>query len=120
MLSKILGSIWIITGLLWTIKPVMLKNRLNKKMSRKLRLVVYVFIAVFGLFIIGSALKARGLLPKIAGLLGIIITIKAILLLTSKSSEKMLAWWSGRPVVFFRALGAFMFLMGLGLFFSRG
>ena len=115
MLAKILGTIWIVSGLLWLFKPESLRNRLKKRMSRKLRWIIYGFILIFGLLIIGSVLKANGLLPKIVGVIGIIITIKGILLLTSKTSEKIFTWWSERPIVFFRVWALFILVTGLML-----
>ncbi len=117
MLAKILGIIWIVLGLLWIARPRILKNRLQKKMDRKLRRVVFGFVLVFGFLMIGSVITAEGLLPKIIGLIGIIITIKAILLFTSKASEKIINWLAGKPLIFFRIWAVFILAIGLALMF---
>ena len=70
MLSKILGVIWIILGLWWVVKPEALKNRLKRKMSRKVRWMVFIFVIIFACSMIGSVLKVSGLLPKIVGIIG--------------------------------------------------
>ena len=115
MLSKLLGIIWIILGVLWVAKPDILKNRLKKKMNRKIRWVVFGFIIIFGLLLVGSVIKAQGILPKIIGLVGIIITIKAILLLTSKTSEKIINWWAEKPLIFFRIWALVVLAIGIML-----
>ena len=102
MLSKIVGIIGIFTGLLWLMRPEALKNRLKRKMSRKLKLTVYCFIIIFGLLIIGSALGAPGILGKAVGIIGLIITIKVIMLITSKTSEKMSEWLADKPLKLYR------------------
>ncbi len=117
MLSKILGIIWIIFGALWFFRPEGLKNRLKRKMSRRMRRTVYVFILIFGFLLMGSVFKAHGVLPKVVGIIGIIITIKAILLITSKTSEKIFGWWAERPLTFFRIWALFVFATGLMLMF---
>lgn len=117
MLSKVIGVIWIILGAVWLTRPEILKARLRKKMSRKIRLIVYGFIMVFGFLLIGSVIKAHGFLPKIIGLVGMIITIKAILLITSRTSERVLAWWAEKPLTFFRIWGLFILVIGLMLMF---
>jgi len=102
MLSKAVGIISIIAGILWLLRPEALKNRLKKKMSRKLKLTVYCFVIVFGLLIIGSALSAPGILGKAVGIIGLIITIKVIMLITSKTSEKVSEWLADKPPKFYR------------------
>ncbi|MBL7156906.1 MAG: hypothetical protein ISS92_01955 [Candidatus Omnitrophica bacterium] len=115
MLSNILGTISIITGLLWFFKPEGLKNRLKKKMNRKLRFIVFGFIIVFGFMIIGSVIGTPGFLPKLVGIIGIIIAIKGILLLTSKTSEKISDWLGERPLVFFRIWALVVLAIGMML-----
>ena len=101
-MAKILGIIWVILGILWLVKPEALKNRLKRKMNRKMRFTVYGFLIVFGILMVGSVMKAQGLLPKIVGILGIILAIKGIFLIFSKASEKLWKWWADRPLIFFR------------------
>lgn len=87
-------------------------------MNRKIKWAVYGFVALLFLTLIGSVVKAEGLLLKIIGVAGIIIVIKAILLLTSKTSEKMSDWLAKRPLVFFRLWALFIFAVGLVLVIS--
>lgn len=100
-------------GLLWIFKPYSLKNRLQRKMGRRTRWIVYGFLIVFGFLMAGSVIRAPGITPKIIGIIGMVITIKAIMLLTSKASEKFTAWWGERPVYFFRVLALLFFALGL-------
>jgi len=118
VVSRILGIIWAVLGLLWTIKPEALKVRVSRKMSRKMRRIVFFFILIFSLMLIGSVVKADGLIPKIAGILGMIVMIKSIMLVTSATTEKFTCWWGGRPLIFFRIWGLTVLTIGLMLFFS--
>ena len=115
---KLLGSLWILLGLLWLLKPEALRNRLKKKMSRKIRWIAYGFIVMFGLSLAGGIVRAQGFLPKIIGLIGIIVTIKGILLLMSKTSEKISSWWAEKPIIFFRMWALFILAAGLMLIFA--
>jgi len=118
MISNIVGAILIAAGLFWAAKPEALKNRLKRKMNRRLKLIVYVFIIMFGLLIVASAVKARGLLPKVAGIIGMFITIKVILFITSKTSEKISDWLADKPLKFFRIWGLVILGMGVMLVLS--
>ncbi|MBL7157028.1 MAG: hypothetical protein ISS92_02570 [Candidatus Omnitrophica bacterium] len=113
MLAKILGTLWIAFGLFWLIKPASLKMRLEKKIGRKIKLIVYIFILVFGILILASVIRAPGWLPKLVGLLGIAITIYAIRLLTTRTSEKILLWLGSKPLPFFRILA--LAITGIGI-----
>jgi len=115
MLLKIVGVLWILFGLLWTVKPEMLRNRLKRKINRKVRWIVFGFILVFGIMMMGSIFKTSGLLSKIVGIIGMIIAIRVIMLLTSKTSEKVFEWMARRTVRSFR-IGAFLiFVIGVML-----
>lgn len=119
MLSKILGIIWIILGFLWLLRPESLKNRLKKKMNRKMKMTIYGFMLMFGFLLIVSAIKTHGLLPKIIGLIGVVIIIKAVFLFTAKTSEKILDWWTQRPLIFYRSWAVFVLVTGIMLIFAR-
>ena len=102
-------------GLLWFIKPEMLKNRIKRKMTHNLKRVVFGFVIVFGLLLVGSVMKASGIIPKIIGVIGIIIVVKGSLLITGKASDKLLDWWGAKPIIFFRIWAACVLAIGIML-----
>ena len=118
MIAKIVGTFWIFFGALWIAKPQILQNRLKRKMTRRMRRIVFGFVIVFGFMLAGSVLKAPGNLNKIVGIIGLIIMIRAIMLFTSKTSEKVLEWWADKPLMVFRIWGAVVLLLGLAAFFA--
>ncbi len=118
MLSKIAGVITIFCGLLGTINPRSFKSRLCRKMSFRLKFVVYGFIVIFAMFILVSMVNAQGMPAKIAGLGGLIITIKTIMFVTSKSTEKLEVWLGSKSLNFFRSCAFIFLIMGLMLFFG--
>jgi len=118
MLAKILGTIWILFGAFWVLKPKSLKERLSRKMNKKIHRVVLFFMLIFCFLMVGSVFKAPGFIPKVIGIVGMIIAIKVIMLLTSKTSEKLLAWWGDKPLIFYRILAVFIVSIGLGLVFA--
>ncbi len=117
MLAKIVGISWIILGFLWVLKPGALKNRLKKKMNRKMKWVVYGFILMFAFMLIGAIIKAQGFLPKVVGLIGLVVAIRSVTLVMSKASGKVSAWWEARPLVFFRIWALIIFATGIALVF---
>jgi hypothetical protein len=119
MLKTILGVIWISLGLWWAIRPTALKARLKRKMNRRIRFTVFFFALMFGVMVAGSVLNAQGIVAKIIGIAGLVISIKAIMVLTSKSAEKVLTWWGERSVIFFRIWALIFIVLGAAMLFSR-
>ena len=114
-MAKILGIIWLVMGILWLVKPEALKNRLKRKIGRKMRWTIYGFLIAFGILMIGSVIKAPGLLPKIIGISGLLLVIKGTFLLLSKASEKLWEWWAKQSLLFFRLQAAGIIAIGIML-----
>lgn len=114
-MAKILGAIWIILGFIWLLKPEMLRNRLKRKMTRKLKWTIYGFLIAFGILMIGSVIRAEGLLPKIIGFVGLLLIIKAVLLILSKATDKLWEWWARQSLLFFRIQAAVIIAIGMML-----
>lgn len=117
MLAKILGWIWIITGILFFLKPHMLRNRLQKKSIKKIR--KYLFATALGLssMFLGIAWNSKGILAKIVFVFGIIGIFKSLFLLKAKTSEKLIAWFSKQPLEFFRMWAVVQMGFGVVLLF---
>lgn len=113
MFSKILGIVWVCLGLLWVFKPRVFKARLEKKMSRKVKRIVFGFMLILSFTMIGSVIKVPGIIAKIVGVIGMFIAIKAIMAITSKTSENVFEWWGKKPLTVFRILGAVVFSIGV-------
>ena len=119
MFAKILGTIWILLGIIWTIKPQMLRRRLIKKMNRKMKWAVYGFILVFMSSLLGVVIKAQGFWLKIAALTAIFFVIKGIFSVIAKTSDKISGFWTEQPLAFFRIWGLVVFISGLLLFLTK-
>ncbi|MDP8258689.1 MAG: hypothetical protein P9L90_04625 [Candidatus Aadella gelida] len=113
MLSKIVGTLWMMLGAFWLIKPGSLKNRLGKKMSKKFKRIVYGFVLILAFLMVGSVMKVPGMLAKILGIVGMVMAVKAIMLITSKTSETVLGWWADKPIIVFRVWAGCLVVMGV-------
>jgi len=106
-MAKIVGYIWIILGIIWILRPGAFRERLRRKASRKLRRVFYGALFIFGIAIAGSLLRINGFLPRVMGILGILLIFKSLFLYFSRASDKLWEWWGRQPLPVFRlqALG---------------
>ncbi len=110
--------IWIVVGTFGALKPEGLKNKMRKKIDRKMKRVVYAFIFVFGFSLVASVFKMHGIISKIVAVVGLFVLIKGIMLVTSKTSEKVFTWWAERPLGYFRMLGLILIGTGCVLLFA--
>jgi len=120
MITQIIGSIWIILGIVWLIKPEGLKNRLKRKMGRRAKKVIYVAVLMLALSMIGSAFSAPSVLFKIIAIIGMVMAIRVIIMITSKTSEKIFDWWADRPTIIFRVWALIFLAVGVLMVFFRG
>lgn len=102
MLIRLFGWFWIITGLLFLLKPQMLRSRLQKKSVKKLKKILFLIVLFLSLLLISVAWKSEGLLSKVVMVLGIIGIFKGFFLLKAKAADKILAWYTNQPLIFFR------------------
>ncbi len=115
MISNIVGGFWIILGLIWVMKPQILKDRLARKMTRTMKRMIFGFIIMLGFSLMVAVFKIPGILAKTIGVFGMIVAIRGIMLVTSKASDKMITWWSDRSLLFFRVQGLAILISGIVL-----
>lgn len=113
MLAKIFGLLWIVIGILFFIKPHLLRKKLQAKGTKKLKKQLFTLTLVLSIVLILAALKATGLLPKIIVIVGIIGIFKAFLFLSLKASDKMISWSAQRSLNFFRFGGVAYIVIGI-------
>lgn len=119
MFSRVLGIIWIILGILWLIKPEMLRKRLIRKTSRKIRWAIYGFVLMFIFSLLGIIFRAEGLLLKLIGIIGIFVVIRMTAFVSGRADQKLGDWGSKQSLLFFRIWGIVILIIGLSLFLAR-
>ena len=113
MLAKLIGWLWIVGGVLFLLKPDILKNRLKKKGLKKVKRILFSIAITGGIFLIIASGKMDGALSKIMAILGIVVIIKGVFLLKSKLSEKLLGWAGEQPLIYFRIASLVYILIGV-------
>jgi len=113
MLIKIFAWIWIVLGILFVIKPELLKKRLEKKGVKKIKKCLFAMTLALSVGLIVAAVYYQGVLAKILIVLGIIGIIKAFFFLKAKSAEKIIEWSAKQPLVLFRAGGCLYIIIGI-------
>lgn len=113
MILDIIGWMWVITGVLFLVKPVWLQKTLQKKVMKKLRWAFIAIVFTVGGGLIASAWGMKGLAPKIVVIIGIIAIVKGFLLFNEKATEKVVDWFTGQSLMFYRIWSSCQIIAGL-------
>lgn len=113
MLVRIVGYIWLAVGILFLIRPQMLKNRLLKKGLRRLRKYFILLALALGGLLIPIGFKFQGIFAKIVMILGILAIFKGFLLLNSKTSAAFMDWAAKLPLRYYRMGACFHIAIGV-------
>ena len=117
MISTILGWFFLAVGVIFFLKPNMLKKSLQKKVWKKLKKILFVIACVVGIALIRVGLVFGGILPKVIMIIGIITLFKGIYFLRAKSAEKMISWVAQKSDNLFRVFSFAYIIFGLILLF---
>jgi len=111
MLLTLLGWVWVITGILFLMKPQWLRNKLKKKSLKTIRRWTFAIALALGLLLIKATWGMTGWLPTLIFILGLVGIFKAVFFLKSRSAEKVVDWFVRQPVRIFRifAIGQIIF-----------
>ena len=118
MFSNIVGSVFILLGVLFLLYPERLRSRLRRKATRRLRRYFFAAALSLGVLLISAGWRHEGLLPKILMLAGIVALLKGLLFLNSKVSEKITAWILERPILHLKVFAVGQIVLGLLILFG--
>jgi len=111
MLLTILGWVWLITGILFLLKPEWLRNKLKKKSLKTIRRWTFAIALALSLLLIKATWGMSGLLPKLIFIFGLAGIFKAVFFLKSRSAKQVIDWFVAQPLKIFRmfAIGQIVF-----------
>lgn len=113
MFFRIVGILWIALGIWWIMRPQSIRRYFRKKIKKTKRKVLFlIIILVSGLFF-SAAKHVHGVLANVFLIAVILGIVKAIFFLASKGTERIIDWWTERPLWVWR-LGAAGF-MSIGI-----
>lgn len=118
MLSYIVGSLFIMIGLLFFLYPEGLRRRMRKKALRRIRRYFFAGAVFLGILLISVGWKYEGMFPKILAVAGIIAVLKALFFLKSKTADKVTEWIIEQPVLFFKIFAVCQIALGLVIMFG--
>lgn len=119
MFAKILGCAWIILGVVFLMKPQMLRNRFQKKGIRKIRKYLFAAALAVSSMILSVAWNSEGILAKIVFIFGLVGIFESMFFLKEKTTQKLVEWLSKQPIKFFSIWAAAQICFGMMLLLLR-
>ena len=117
MFSYIVGSLFIMLGILFLLYPESLRKRLRKKALRKIRRYLFAGAITMGILLISTGWKYEGIFPKILVLVGVIAIIKGVFFLKSRAADKVTEWILKQPVILFKIFAVCQMIFGFLIIF---
>lgn len=112
MLLKILGWIWLISGIFFLLKPQRFRDKLQKTSAKKLKRFFFWLALTLSILLITAVWNVHGTVATILKILGVIGLFKAAFFLKAKAADAVLEWYVSRPVKFFRFSAIGLIVMG--------
>lgn len=119
MFLKFLGFFWMMSGLLFMIKPLWMRRALQKKGAKKFRGILFTIAVTLGGALMVATWGKEGLHYTIIFIFGVVGLIKSFLFLNAGMSQKIFDWFENRSIQFLRGCAAVQCLFGIYLFFIR-
>ena len=102
MWSNVVGSCFLLSGILFAINPERLRRRFRRKGVRVLRRYLFVAAVTSGALLISLGRDYEGLLPGLFVGAGVILILKAVFLLKAKSAQLMAERLMDVPALYLR------------------
>jgi len=112
MLLKILGWIWIVSGIIFFLKPIWFRDRIRKKSYKRIRGYLFAVALCVSVLLIKEVWGEPGILSKVIMIFGIIGIFKAFFFLKAKAADKLLEWFANSPLKVFRLFAALQITVG--------
>lgn len=112
MLLKILGWFWVITGVIFLLKPEKLRNKLKKQSLSRLKRIFFAAGLFLGILLIKATWGVPGILAIIILCCGFIAIFKAIFFLKSQTADRVIDWWLNQPIKYFRIWAVAQIIFG--------
>ena len=119
MWCKIIGSLFIVSGVAFAANPERLRKRIQKKGLRMLRRYLVVAASSAGILLISAGWQLDGALAKVFTGAGILLLLKGVHLLKAKSTDIMAARLMELPTLYLRVFAGGQIVLGLVIVLLR-
>jgi hypothetical protein len=115
MIIKLIGWIWLISGIMFVLVPGILRWQIHRKSRKIVKRYLFAVALLPAVFLLAIGFRFDGLLPKVIMFAGLIILVKSVFMLKSRASGKIIDFLKKQPMMFFRLWALAQALIGLAI-----
>jgi hypothetical protein len=119
MVIKIIGLIWLSTGIMLLVMPGILRWQIRKKSGKVLKRYLFAAVLLTAAFLVALVFRLSGFIPKAIIIIGLFALIKASFSLRSRINKRLFDFLKRQPVMFFRLWALAQALIGLAIVYAR-
>ena len=119
MVIKIIGWIWLTTGIVLVLIPGILRWQIQRKSKKIIRRYLFAAALLPAALLVAIGFKINGIVPKLVMIVGLFILIKIVFSFKSKAAEKVIDFLKKQPLMFFRLLALVQAVIGLAIVYLR-
>ena len=102
MIIKIIGWIWLSTGIILVLMPGILRWQIQRKSRKIIKNYLFAIALLPASLLVAVGFKISGIVPKLIMVIGLIILVRIVFLFKSKAAEKAIDFLKKQPIIFFR------------------
>jgi hypothetical protein len=115
MVIKIIGWIWLVSGIMLLIMPGILRWQIHRKSRKIVKRYLFAIALLPAMLLLAIGFRFSGTWPKIIMFVGLIILIKSVFMLKSKASGKIIDFLKKQPMMFFRLWALAQSIIGFAI-----
>ena len=115
MIIKIVGWVWLLTGIVVLIMPGIFRWRIQRKSKKIVKKYLFALAMLPAALLFAIGFRWSGIIPKLIMIIGLIVLIKTVFMLRSKAAERIVDFLKKQPVMFFRLWALAQSLIGLAI-----
>ena len=113
MIIKIIGWLWLSTGIILVIMPGILRWQIQRKSRKIIKNYLFAIALLPASLLVAVGFRISGIIPKLIMVIGLIILVRIVFLFKSKVAEKAIDFLKKQPAIFFRLWALVQAAIGL-------
>ncbi|MEM7232211.1 MAG: hypothetical protein AAF517_08560 [Planctomycetota bacterium] len=113
LLLQLMGWAWVVLGAWWFLRPQGIRRRLERGLRGQLRTILLLALWTIGGLLFVAGRELGGIAGYALPVVGCIAALKGLLLLRSRISEPVFAWWADQSDTVYRIAAVSLLCAGL-------
>ena len=115
MIIRIIGWVWLSTGIILVLMPGILRWQIQRKSKKIIKRYLFAIALLPAALLVAIGFRISGIIPKVVMVIGLFILVKIVFSFKSKAAERVIDFLKKQPTIFFRLWALVQSLAGLAI-----